>query len=168
MNNSRIEAETEPILRKFLGSANWSVGSRYGRSIGTWVETPSKTRHTRLQHTYGDNGTRLIRLMNTCRRFGLSRAYHAWNMIARDVHKRTNEQTNGGRRKFCDYYTRLTFRGEERDFWNNIVGDNPSFPGIFSTATRNCLRLLCRDSRWMIDAKLFDDGINVSSRVIGG
>lgn len=79
---------------RLIGPWDRDMGARSGRESRESGRPPSKTRHTRLHHAYGDNGTRLIRLMNTCRRFGLSRAYHAWNMIAPDVHKQTNERTN--------------------------------------------------------------------------
>lgn len=118
-----------PILRKFLGSANWSIHgwtviSRYGRSRWRWVEevnrenrarsiqnTACAARRTRGQWCPFDSVNEYLSVR------GLSRAYHAWNMIEADT-RRTNKQTEEG---FRDYYTRLTISGREEDFFFKII-----------------------------------------------
>lgn len=112
---------------------DWEV-SRGGESRESGAFHPKHS----VQRGVGDNGARLIRLMNTCRcadyRVLITR--EIWSSATHGP--RTNKQTNGGRvlrllhaiNPFRD-----GFRGEEGGFFlNNISsGNDPSFLGDIST-----------------------------------
>lgn len=129
-NNNRIEAKQCRSCGNFSdrligpsmdGPLYRDMGARGGGESRRWIErigrAPSKTQRVQ-RGVRGDNGARLIRLMNTCRCADY-RVLITREIWSRPTHgEQTNKQTEEG---FRDYYMRLTISGREEDFFFKII-----------------------------------------------